>query len=258
MPVYAVDGATTTTGPGARRDLQHPIGRLEMQRSHHDGLGGPVRTRNLTARAAWRSAAAPARDRGTGSPISARTAARCRRPARQDRAVSARIMASRSRPRTPVPGASPLPIGGRPFDGRYSGCGQSSTHGIPSSSAAMPPPAVMTSDTTRSGASSRSVGTLSTAIRAARRCIRAPASSVLVGGHQPVQLDARSIPARAGGFEPFHAGEQRGRVAGLGEALAQRNRRKRVPGIRPGDHGDAHRHHPATAPDDSARLRWQP
>jgi hypothetical protein len=30
-----------------------------------------------------------------------------------------------------VPGASPLPTGGRPFDGRYSGCGQSSTQGIP-------------------------------------------------------------------------------------------------------------------------------
>ncbi|CAG6890174.1 hypothetical protein PICSAR132_00549 [Mycobacterium avium subsp. paratuberculosis] len=53
-----------------------------------------------------------------GKPISARAAARCRSPARQERAVSARMVASRSRPRRPVPGASPLPIGGNPLDGR--------------------------------------------------------------------------------------------------------------------------------------------
>ena len=53
-------------------------------------------------------------------------------------------------------------------DGRYSGAGLSSIHGIPISSAARPPHAVMTSETTRSGSSSRSTGTFSTAMRAAR------------------------------------------------------------------------------------------
>ncbi|CKT42592.1 Uncharacterised protein [Mycobacterium tuberculosis] len=33
--------------PGAGGDGQHPIGRLEMQRAHHDGLGRPVRAGNL-------------------------------------------------------------------------------------------------------------------------------------------------------------------------------------------------------------------
>ncbi len=78
------------------------------------------------------------------------------------------MTASRSRPRIPTPGASPLPRGGSPFDGRYSGAGLSSIHGMPSSSAANPPHAVITSETTTSGAKSRSTGTFSTAIRAAR------------------------------------------------------------------------------------------
>jgi len=75
---------------------------------------------------------------------------------------------SRNRPRSPTPGANPLPSGGNPADGRYSGDGLSSIHGRPINSAAKPPHAVMTSETTRSGASSRSRGTLSTAILAAR------------------------------------------------------------------------------------------
>lgn len=41
------------------------------------------------------------------------------------------------------------PLIGNGANGRYSGCGLSSTHGIPSSSAAMPPHAVMTSDSVR-------------------------------------------------------------------------------------------------------------
>ena len=111
-----------------------------------------------------------------GKPISTLTAERWRIPARQARAVSARSTVSRTLPRIPTPGASPLPIGGSPFDGRYSGDGLSSTHGMPSSSAANPPHAVITSETTRSGSRSRSTGTLSTAIRAARWWILAPAS----------------------------------------------------------------------------------
>ena len=88
-----------------------------------------------------------------GKPMSTRACARWRRPARQDRAVSARSMASRSRPRKPVPAASPLPTGGSPFDGWYSGDGFNSIHGTPSNSAARPPHTVITSDTTTSGAS---------------------------------------------------------------------------------------------------------
>ena len=85
------------------------------------------------ARAGWRSVAAPGRDprradRSRRAPPNVAAA-----PPAHDRAVSARITVSRNRPRTPTPGASPLPSGGRPFDGRYSGCGFSSTHGTPSS-----------------------------------------------------------------------------------------------------------------------------
>ena len=47
VPVNAVDGATTTTGPEPDGIVQHPVGRLEVQRAHHDGLGRPVRTGNL-------------------------------------------------------------------------------------------------------------------------------------------------------------------------------------------------------------------
>ncbi len=103
-----------------------------------------------------------------GSPISTLTAERWRKPLRHDRAVSARMIESRNLPRIPTPGASPLPSGGSPFDGRYNGAGLSSIHGTPISSAANPPHAVITSETTTSGARSRSCGTLSTAIRAAR------------------------------------------------------------------------------------------
>ena len=183
-----------------------------------------------------------------GKPISTLTADRWRRPSRHDRAVSARITESRSRPRTPTPGASPLPSGGRPFDGRYSGDGLSSIHGRPSSSAASPPQAVITSDTTRSGARSRSRGTFSTAIRAARWWIFAPASvsSSSLGGVQPVEFDGVH-PDRACGVQPFGAGEQRRRIPGGQEPAAQRNGRKGVPGIRSGNHGDAHAAYPATA-----------
>ncbi|CNN20246.1 Uncharacterised protein [Mycobacterium tuberculosis] len=74
-----------------------------------------------------------------------------------------------------------------------------------------------------------------------------PGVEIAVGGRQPVQLDGVNASG-AGGFQPFHPGEQGGRVSGCAETLAQRDRRKRVPGIRPGDHGDAHRPYPATAP----------
>ena len=105
-------------GPVAGRERPAPPRRLEVQRAR------PRRPRPASpgaappARAASRSAAAAARDRAAGRPIPTRAADRCRSPARTDRAVSARITASRSRPRSPTPGASPLPSGGRPFDGR--------------------------------------------------------------------------------------------------------------------------------------------
>lgn len=61
-------------------------------------------------------------------------------------------------------------------------------------------------------------------------------------------VDVINAPFRSALGRPFHPGEQGGRVSGCAETLAQRDRRKRVPGIRPGDHGDAHRPYPATAP----------
>ncbi len=63
---------------------------------------------------------------------------------------------------------------------------------------------------------------------------------IVVQRRQPVQLDGVD-PGIAGGLDPLHPGEQRGLVTRFGEALAQRDRRKRVPRIRPGDDGDAHR-----------------
>ena len=63
---------------------------------------------------------------------------------------------------------------------------------------------------------------------------------VVVEGHQPVQRNSVNA-GEAGGFNPLRPGEQRRRVARFAEALAQRDRRKRVPGVRPGDNGDAHR-----------------
>ena len=84
-----------------------------------------------------------------------------------------------------------------------------------------------------------------------------PRVDVVVGGREPVQRGSVNT-GRSGGINPFLAGEQRGLVAGFAESLAQRNGRKRVPGIRPGDHGDAHPPYPATAPGRQARLRWQP
>ena len=151
----------------------------------------PVRAAAPPARAASRSAAAAGRDRLRANRFRPAPPPAGAGPARHDRAVSARITASRSRPRIPTPGASPLPSGGRPFDGRYSGCGLSSTHGSPINSAASPPHAVITSDTTRSGARSRSRGTLSTAIRAARWWIFAPASvsSSASVGSSPSEFD---------------------------------------------------------------------
>ena len=148
---------------------------------------------------------------------------------------------SRSLPRIPTPGASPLPSGGSPFDGRYNGAGLSSIHGTPSSSAANPPHAVITSETTTSGARSRSCGTLSTAIRAARWWILAPASA---SSSSSVGIEAdefdRVHPDRTGGVQPFGAGQQRRRIARGQEQQAQRERGKGVSGIGSGDHGDAH------------------
>jgi hypothetical protein len=75
-----------------------------------------------------------------------------------------------------------------------------------------------------------------------------PGVDVLVGGHQPVQPHGVH-PGGAGGADPLLAGEQRGLVARVAEALAQGDGGERVPGIRAGYDGDAHRPYPATAPD---------
>ena len=68
---------------------------------------------------------------------------------------------------------------------------------------------------------------------------------VVVLRRQPLQLDGVD-PRRARSVDPFHPGEQRGFIARLDESLAERDRGKRVPGIRPSDHGDAHRPYLAT------------
>ena len=59
-------------------------------------------------------------------------------------------------------------MGGNAFDGRYSGCGDSSSQGTPSRSAAMPPPAVKTSEITSSGSMAPSSGRISVDMWAAR------------------------------------------------------------------------------------------
>ena len=110
-----------------------------MQRAPRSPPRSASRVAAPPVQATWRSAAAAGRDRLQANRSRRGPPPRCRSPSRHDRAVSARITASRSLPRRPVPGASPLPIGGSPFDGRYSGWGFSSIHGSPSSSAASPP-----------------------------------------------------------------------------------------------------------------------
>ena len=198
VPVVAVDGATTTTGPlpggGAS---SAPVG---------SKCNGPTTTASAGQSGRDTSSAgsvAISRRSGStpvgGSPTPTRAAARCRRPSRSERAVNRRITVSRNLPRSPTPGASPLPIGGNPVDGRYSGCGFSSTHGSPTISAASAPHAVITSDTIRSGASSVSCGAFSTAIRAARWWILAPASrsSSRGVGSSPSSSIASTPAARA-------------------------------------------------------------
>ena len=59
------------------------------------------------------------------------------------------------------------------------------------------------------------------------------------GGVQPDEFD-RVHPDRAGGVEPFGAGQQRRRVARGQEQPAQRERGKGVSGVGSGDYGDAH------------------
>ena len=59
------------------------------------------------------------------------------------------------------------------------------------------------------------------------------------GGIQPNEFD-RVHPNRTGGVQPLVAGQQRRRIARGQESATQRERGKRVSGIRSGDHGDAH------------------
>ena len=117
-PVVAVDGATTTSGPS-------PGGTASTSRRWARNAADPPRRPRPASpvwappgRAASRSTGAPGRDRARAARCPTRASDRCRCPCRTERAVSDRITASRSRPRIPVPGASPLPSGGSPFDGR--------------------------------------------------------------------------------------------------------------------------------------------
>ena len=246
-PVVAVDGATTTTGP-------EPGGI-----SSFDDVGSKCRGPTITASGGQSGrgissagSVAISLRRGPGSvvgrPISARAACRCRSPSRQDRADNARSTASRTLPRMPTPGASPLPIGGSPFDGRYSGWGFSSTHGSPSSSATNPPATVITSDTTSSGASSFSCGTLSTAIRAARRLIFAPASA-----SSSASVASRPMSSTASTPAPFAVASHCVPVRSVGESPLARKRRHSAmaggePGIGSGNDRDVHWAYHATAP----------
>lgn len=70
--------------------------------------------------------------------------------------------------------------------------------------------------------------------------LRAGIAVIVKGtGFEPIQFDCGDA-GRAGEVEYFHAGQQRRLVAGSQELQAQRDRRKRVPRIRPGDHGHTH------------------
>ena len=60
------------------------------------------------------------------------------------------------------------------------------------------------------------------------------------GGIESDQFDGVDAD-RAGGIQPFGAGEQRRSITGGQELQAQRDGRKRMPGIGSGDDGDAHR-----------------
>ncbi len=253
-PITAVDGATTTTGPvpagtGSTDDVGSKCRGPTTTASH----GQSGRGTSSAGRVAMRRRSGPGST--AGKPISTRAAERWRRPSRHDRAVSARITVSRSRPRTPTPGASPLPTGGRPFDGRYSGCGHNSTHGRPSQ-----------------------LGRQATACRdhighhQVRRQVAQPRHVqhrhpggplvdlrpgvgvvVGLGGVKPVELDGVH-PRPTCGVQPFGARQQRRSVPGGEEPTAQRNGRKRVPGIRSGNHGDPHG---PTLPQ-RRQLGWQP
>ena len=225
-PITAVDGATTTTGPGPGG-----TGRHRRQSARSAGVPPPrPRTASPGAapptRAGSRSGAAAGRDRLRANRFRPGPPNAGAGPPATTGAVNARMTVSRRRPRSPTPGASPLPTGGRPFDGRYSGDGHNSTHGRPINSAAKPPHAVITSDTTRSGARSRSRGTFSTAIRAARWWIFAPASvssSAAVGSSPssstastpaPRAVSSHSVPVSSVGVSPAARNRRHSAMAG--------------------------------------------
>ena len=256
VPVNAVDGATTTTGPEPAGTSKHPIGRLEVQRAHQDGLGRPVRTRNLQR---GQRGDQPSQRPGIAAPAARsrrRTAARCCRP------------------------DAPGPRCQRPHRGIAQPAADAGARRQPAAYRRQPLrrqvqrmrvelyPRDAQQLGSHAAAGGDDVGHHQVGCQLAQRrhvehghprrtpVDSGPGVDVVVGGREPVQRDSVDAGG-AGGVDPFLAGEQRGLVAGFAESSAQRNRGKRVPGIRPGDHGDAHPPYPATARG-RTRLRWQP
>ena len=129
-PVVAVDGATTTTGPSP--------GGISSTTTVGSKCRGPTITASSgqsgrgTSSAGSVAISLPAGPGSVaGKPIVARAAAALAESCVPRPCGIARSTASRSLPRTPTPGASPLPIGGSPFDGRYSGAGSVRPRGCP-------------------------------------------------------------------------------------------------------------------------------
>ena len=233
--------------PVAVGNVEHRRRRLEVQRPDDDGLGGPVRSGHLEGgqrgdQAAQRTGIARRAVRSRPAPR--RAAGRPRAPTGRSARASPRRAADRA---APMPGASPLPTGGSPFDGRYSGCGLSSTHGTPSSSAASPPHAVITSDTTRSGASSSSCGRVEHGHPCGPPVELGAGVGVVVavGRVEAERARPRRRPAPRAVSSHSAPVSRVGVVTGGLELQAQRERGKRVPGVGSGDHRDAH---PPTLP----------
>ena len=255
IPVVAVDGATTTTGPSpSGMASTADVGSKCSGPTTTASVGQSGRGTSRAGRVAIRRRSGPGSRAGSPSRPAPRFVAG-RRRAPSGRSV-ARSTVSRSRPRSPIPGANPLPTGGSPFDGRYSGCGLSSTHGTPRSSAASPPHAVITSDTTRSGAISFSCGRVEQGHSCGPPVDLVACVGVVVRiGRIQAEEFGRVHPGGTGGIEPLGAREQGGVVTGGLELQAQRQRGKGVPRVGSGDHRDAHPPTLATAMSACAKSR---
>ena len=248
VPVNAVDGATTTTGP-------EPGGMTAPARSARSAADPPARPRPASpaaeppGRAASRSAGAAGRDRLPANRFRRAPPRAGAAPARQDRAVSARIVASRNRPRTPGARRQPAADRRQPLRRQVQRMRVELDPRDPQQLGRHP---AAGGDDVGHHQVGRQVaqgcGTLSTAIRAARWWILAPASrSSSSGGRSSPASSTASTPAARAVSSHSAPVSRVGLSPAGGETLAQRDGRKRVPGIRPGDHGDAHRPYPATA-----------